>query len=194
MEVSKTTRDIIHSVLSRLFQAAFLFEVVGEKMNKEVLESLLRQRDELAEKIKKKQIKFCEFYIATGFNGAEAARLAGYSEKSARQIASKLLTNVDIAAYTRVLQKIAVEKSGLNADLITLERLDILRKCKGGEPVKEWDYEKHEYVEKGVYKMDAKNALKALDALDKTVTKAEGRKTGDILIKFESSEGEKWSG
>ena len=163
-------------------------------MNKEVLESLLRQRDELAEKITKKQIKFCEFYIATGFNGAEAARLAGYSEKSARQIASKLLTNVNVAAYTRVLQKIAVEKSGLSADLITLERLDILRKCKGGEPVKEWDYEKHEYVENGVYKMDAKNALKALDALDKTVKGAESQNTGDVLIRFENEQGKNWGG
>lgn len=163
-------------------------------MSKEVLESLLRQRDELAEKLKKKQIKFCGFYIATDFNGAEAARLAGYSEKSARQIASKLLTNVDIAAYTRVLQQIAVEESGLSTDLITLERLDILRKCKGGEPVKEWDYEKHEYVERGVYKMDAKNALKALDALEKTLKGSENKNTGDVLIKFENAQGEKWGG
>lgn len=163
-------------------------------MNKEVLQSLLRQRDELAEKLSKKQIKFCEFYITTGFNGAEAARLAGYSEKSARQIASKMLTNVDIAAYTRVLQQIAVEESGLSADLITLERLDILRKCKGGEPVKEWDYDEHKYVEKGVYKMDAKNALKALDALEKTVKGAEAQNTGEVLIKFESAQGEKWGG
>ena len=163
-------------------------------MSKEILESLLRQKEELEERVKGKKRKFCESYIITGFNGAEAARLAGYSENSARQIASKLLTNVDIAAYTRVLQQIAVEKSGLSTDLITLERLDILRKCKGGEPVKEWDYNKHEYVEKGVYKMDAKNALKALDALEKTLKNSEDKNTGDVLIKFEDGQGEKWGG
>ena len=163
-------------------------------MSKEILESLLRQKEELGKKLTAKQKKFCELYISTNFNGAEAARLAGYSENSARQIASKLLTNVDIAAYTRVLQQIAVEKSGLSSELITLETLDILRKCKGGEPVKEWDYKKHEYVETGVYKMDAKNALKALDALGKIVKGAEGKNTGDVLIKFESAQGEKWGG
>lgn len=41
---------------------------------------------------------FVAAYISNGFNGAKAAITAGYSEASARFQASRLLTNVDIAA------------------------------------------------------------------------------------------------
>lgn len=44
-----------------------------------------------------KQQAFASYYLICG-NGAEAARLAGYSAKTARQQASRLLTNVDIRA------------------------------------------------------------------------------------------------
>lgn len=163
-------------------------------MSKEVLESLLRQKEELEGKLKKRQIKFCEYYIASNCNGAEAARAVGCKEKSARQMASRWLTNVDIAAYTRVLQKIAVEKSGLSSEYVTLARIEILQKCLGGKPEKVWDYDKHEMVDGPNYNLDAKNALKALEALDKTLKGAEGKNTGDVLIKFENAQGEKWGG
>lgn len=44
-----------------------------------------------------KQQAFVEFYLKT-WNGAEAARLAGYSEKSARKQAGRMSTNEDIQA------------------------------------------------------------------------------------------------
>lgn len=50
-----------------------------------------------------KQKKFCEIYAACG-NGAEAAREAGYSERTARSQAQRLLTNVDVLKYVRQLQ------------------------------------------------------------------------------------------
>jgi phage terminase small subunit len=46
---------------------------------------------------KKKKQAFVEQYLKT-WNAAEAAREAGYSEKTARQQGSRLLTNVDIQA------------------------------------------------------------------------------------------------
>jgi len=48
-----------------------------------------------APKINRKQQIFIDEYLRC-FNGAEAARRAGYSEKTARTIASNLLSNVDI--------------------------------------------------------------------------------------------------
>jgi len=105
-----------------------------------------------------------------------------------------LLTNVNITAYVRVLQKLAIEKSGLSSEYVTLARMEILQKCLGGKPEKVWDYEKHEMVDGPNYKLDAKNALKALEALDKTLKGAEGKNTGDVLIKFESTQGEEWGG
>ncbi|MGN1230559.1 MAG: terminase small subunit [Anaerotignum sp.] len=51
-----------------------------------------------------RQKKFCEYFAANGGNGSAAAREAGYSERSAREIARKLLTDVDILDYIRKLQ------------------------------------------------------------------------------------------
>ena len=46
-----------------------------------------------------KEEKFAKEYVKNGGNAAQAAVAAGYSEKTARQIASKKLTKVDIFAY-----------------------------------------------------------------------------------------------
>ena len=43
----------------------------------------------------KKQTLFVDYYLQS-FNASDAARKAGYSERSAREIGRKLLTNVDI--------------------------------------------------------------------------------------------------
>ena len=48
--------------------------------------------------LNEKQIAFCEYYIECG-NAAEAARKAGYSEKTARSIGAENLTKPDISAY-----------------------------------------------------------------------------------------------
>lgn len=45
-----------------------------------------------------KQKKFCEYYIQSG-NATDAARKAGYSEKTATKIASENLTKPEISAY-----------------------------------------------------------------------------------------------
>lgn len=50
-----------------------------------------------------RQRAFCEHYAACG-NAAQAAREAGYSERTARSQGQRLLTNVDIAAHIRRLQ------------------------------------------------------------------------------------------
>lgn len=50
-----------------------------------------------------RQKRFAEFYVGSG-NAAEAARLAGYSEKTARSQGQRLLTDVDIMKYVRELQ------------------------------------------------------------------------------------------
>ena len=49
------------------------------------------------------QRRFAEYYSASG-NAAEAARQAGYSERTARSQGQRLLTDVDILRYVRELQ------------------------------------------------------------------------------------------
>lgn len=55
-------------------------------------------------KIKEQHKDFCLEYFKNGGNGAAAAVKAGFSARSARQIASKLLTRNDIQAYLHELQ------------------------------------------------------------------------------------------
>ncbi|HCX75030.1 MAG TPA: hypothetical protein DHU93_06085 [Algoriphagus sp.] len=45
-----------------------------------------------------KEITFANYYLAT-FNATEAAKLAGYSDHTARQQGSRLLSNVNIEKY-----------------------------------------------------------------------------------------------
>lgn len=163
-------------------------------MDEKVLEGLLKEKEELEKVIKAKHRKFCEFYIELNYNGTAAAIAAGYKKESARQQASRLLTNVNIAAYTRVLQKIAVEKLNLSSDFVTHQRMEIVKRCMSAVPVEEWDYNRHEMVQKGKYKFDAKNALKALEALDKTVKGSEKENKDDIRIEFATEEGKRWGG
>lgn len=51
-----------------------------------------------------RQKRFSEFYAASG-NAAQAAREAGYSERTARSIGQHLLTKVDIQKYVHELQE-----------------------------------------------------------------------------------------
>ena len=49
-------------------------------------------------KLTPKQKDFCEYYLQTG-NAAEAARLAGYSEKTARVIGPENLLKPAVSEY-----------------------------------------------------------------------------------------------
>lgn len=55
------------------------------------------------ENLTARQRKFAEYYAETG-NAAEAARKAGYSEKSARVQGRRMLTNANVLQYIRQLQ------------------------------------------------------------------------------------------
>ena len=50
-------------------------------------------------KLTKKQEKFCKEYLINGHNAAAAARAAGYSSKTAREIAAENLTKPNIAQF-----------------------------------------------------------------------------------------------
>ena len=51
-----------------------------------------------------KQKQFCEFYVGSG-NASEAARLAGYSAKTARATGAENLTKPDVQEYINSLTK-----------------------------------------------------------------------------------------
>lgn len=66
------------------------------------------------EKMTSRMKKFAEYYHANG-NGAEAARMAGYSESYATHRTDELLRNVEIAEYLKQLSEKAQNERILTA-------------------------------------------------------------------------------
>lgn len=67
----------------------------------------------MTQKLTPKQKKFCEYYIQSG-NATDAARKAGYSEKSAEAIGIENLRKPRISAY--IAERIADQDKKLVAD------------------------------------------------------------------------------
>lgn len=67
-----------------------------------------------------KQMAFCQEYIVD-LNATQAAIRAGYSKKTARAIANKLLTKVDIQAVIEKLKAKREKRTQISADYVLLE-------------------------------------------------------------------------
>lgn len=67
-----------------------------------------------------KQKAFCKEYI-WDYNGARAARAVGYSEKTAKEIASENLTKPNIKAYIEYLKSNLEETVGISKQMVLTE-------------------------------------------------------------------------
>ena len=81
-----------------------------------VLSSISANSAAMAE-LNPRQVRFIEEYTVD-FNATQAAIRAGYSEKTARQIASKLLTDIDIQAGIAASQAKISRKTGITKERI----------------------------------------------------------------------------
>lgn len=72
-----------------------------------------KSKEALLEDLTEKQKIFCREYIFD-WNGARAARVAGYSEDSAREIASENLTKPHIQAYITLIQRDLEKTAGIS--------------------------------------------------------------------------------
>lgn len=109
---------------------------------------------------------FCQEYIID-YNGTQAAKRAGYSDKTAAVQVSRLLKNAKVLSRVRAIQKERLEKLALTQESVLLNLLEVYDRCMQKKPVTEWDYETGEYKETGTYEFDAKGALRALELLGK---------------------------
>ncbi len=110
-----------------------------------------------------KQIEFCKYYRIHN-NATKAARLAGYSDKSAKTMGSRLLKNKDIMKYIKHSEEETIDVS----KAYVVEKLvDLLERCLEAKPVTKWDASKKENIETGVYTFDSRGAIKALEQLTK---------------------------
>lgn len=112
-------------------------------------------------KLTGKEERFCREYIVD-YNGTQAAIRARYSPKSARQIASRLLTKDYIRSRVHAIQIEECEKKSINEQSVLLGLQENYERCMQLKPAKVWDSEKHEYVESGQYVYNPKGAIAAL--------------------------------
>lgn len=113
-----------------------------------------------------KQERFCQEYIVD-YNGAQAAVRAGYAANSARKTASRMLTNADILARVRELQREQTARLALTQDYVLQQLVDTYRCCREPEPVLVYDPDAGGMVESGKYQFDSKGALRALELIGK---------------------------
>lgn len=85
-------------------------------------------------KLTDKQQAFCEEYIVD-LNATQAAIRAGYSEASARQIASDLLSKHDIQEQIQKHQDERSERVQVDADYVLKGLLDLHKICSGEKEV-----------------------------------------------------------
>lgn len=84
--------------------------------------------------LKEQKKLFCEEYIVD-LNATQAAIRAGYSEDSARQQGSRLLTNDDIQGYITELQAKRSERVQLTADDVLRDLLELKDVCMGKKEI-----------------------------------------------------------
>lgn len=108
--------------------------------------------------------RFCEEYLKTG-KKEQSAIAAGYSEKSARNQATKLMKKDEVLAYIRDAQAQARKELGIDDNWAVLRAIEVYNKCTQAVPVMEWNYSEHKMVETGEYTFDSKGALKALELI-----------------------------
>jgi phage terminase small subunit len=76
-------------------------------------ENIQYTREELEAKLTGKERRFCEEYVID-WNGARSARVAGYSENSAKEIASENLTKPNIKQYIEIIKNDIERLSGVS--------------------------------------------------------------------------------
>lgn len=138
--------------------------------------------EELEEKLTEKERRFCHEYIID-WNGARSARKAGYSEDSAREIASQNLTKLHIKQYIDFI-KIDIEKE---AGITKLRQLNELAKIAYSTISHLHDC----WIELNDWEQIKQNNPNALDAIESIDTKTEyktynrgGEEESDVEIKY----------
>lgn len=78
-------------------------------------------------KLTPKQQRFCEEYLANGMNATLACVSAGYSEKTATEQGSRLLTNVNIKAFLDTKKEKTATKLEITKESLIQVLMDITK-------------------------------------------------------------------
>lgn len=122
--------------------------------------------------LNEKQKQFCEEFIID-FNGTQAAIRAGYSKKSAKQIAFENLTKLDLQNYIKELIENRNKRTRITQDEVIADIVEVKNRCMQKVPVVKYDKDEKDFVQvqdefgRDVWQFDANGANKALDMLMK---------------------------
>jgi len=112
-----------------------------------------------------KQAMFVMHYIED-FNATKAAKSAGYSENSAKEIGCENLTKPNIKAAIEEELSYRANATRLSTQYIVNNLMNNVARCSQAEPVMVRNSD-GEMVESGEYKFDSSGMNKALDLLGK---------------------------
>ena len=118
----------------------------------------------MASELTDKQEAFCIEYMVDN-NATQAAIRAGYSEDTARQIASQNLSKVNIADRIAELRAEQTSRTLVDADYVINGLLEVHQRCLQAEPVMVRGEEGME--ESGEFKFEHSGANKSLELLGK---------------------------
>lgn len=116
--------------------------------------------------LNEKQKRFCNEFIID-FNGTQAAIRAGYSKRSAKQIAFENLTKHDIQAYIKELIENRNKRTGITQDEVVRDIIKVKDRCMQAEPVMFMGKQVQDEEGNNLWKFDSMGANKALDMLMK---------------------------
>ena len=114
-------------------------------------------------KITAKQEAFCREYLID-LNATQAAIRAGYSEKTAAEQSSRLLTNVKVSDFIALLKAERNESLRIDAAWVLKQAVKVHLRCMQAELVKD-----REGNPVGEYKFEHAGANKALEIIGKHV-------------------------
>jgi len=123
---------------------------------------------------------FCRAYHLNGNKGAAAAVVAGYSEKNARQQASKLLSIPYIQEKLAELQAIVLEEYTITVEQRLKWLETCVNRCLQGEPVMVYDYSAKEMIETGEWKFEGRTVVAAVSELNKMLGTTAGSEEGSL--------------
>ena len=113
-----------------------------------------------------KQSIFVREYL-TCLNATEAAKRAGYSQKTAYSIGQRLLRNVEISNAINSAMSERSERTALNADYVLHSLHEIAQRCMQKSPVMVKGEQAIDDEGRHLWTFDAKNAIRALELLGK---------------------------
>lgn len=162
-------------------------------------------------KLNDRQKLFCEEYLVD-LNATEAAKRAGYSEKTARAIGQENLTKPDIKAYIKKRQDARIDRTQITQDFVLMELMKIAsangtdfavvgnRNRVSLVPTEDLPPEKRAAVAgvkkgaKGAVEVKTYDKVKALELLGKHLGLFEGKGDADtpatvVVVKYDYGDG-----